>query len=188
MNDYNTELWRVVEGFGGVFEISNYGRLKRVINSKNMPDNNLLKGEITIHGYRQYHMKVSGVSRKMKAHRLVALAFIDNPHGYKQVNHIDGNKLNNEVSNLEWCDARHNNLHALRTGLRKIDMNQVKEMHRTMAIKQSKVVRQYSLDGSFIGEFASLKDAGAKFGNATNIGMVCRGKQKTAYGYRWSYV
>ena len=56
--------------------------------------------------------------KDMYVHRLVALCFIDNPNGYKEVNHKDGNKKNNAVSNLEWCDRRKNNKHAFETGLR----------------------------------------------------------------------
>lgn len=188
MVDEITEVWRSVDGFNGVFEISNLGRLKRVVNSKNMPDNNILKGEITKHGYRQYHMKVNNVSKKEKAHRLVAKAFLENKDNLPHVNHKDGNKLNNRVDNLEWCDPAYNNRHALETGLRKIDMVQVRNMHKTMAEKQKKRVGQYSLDGQLIREYESLKDTEEYFANSTNIGCVCRGIRKTAYGYLWKYI
>jgi len=176
------------KGYEGIFKISNTGKLIRVKNSVNMPNNNILKGEVTKFGYRQYHMKVKGVSIKLKAHRLVAEAFIPNPDNLPQVNHIDGDKLNNNVKNLEWCDQKHNNRHALATGLREIDMQQVRNMHKTMARKQQRKVNQLDLDGSFIKQFDSMNEAAAYFeGSSSSIRRVCQGKGRTAFGYKWEY-
>lgn len=182
------EIWEDVKGYEGIFKISNTGKLIRVKSSVNMPNNNILKGEVTKFGYRQYHMKVKGVSRKLKAHRLVAEAFIPNPDNLPQVNHIDGDKLNNNVKNLEWCDQTHNNRHALATGLREIDMQQVRNMHKTMARKQQRKVNQLDLDGNFIKQFDSINEAATYFwGHSSNIRRVCKGKGKTAFGYKWEY-
>lgn len=188
--NYNTEkeIWKDVEDYEGIFKISNKGRLKRVKNSHNMPDNNILKGSICMHGYRYYNMKVRGKGKKNKAHRLVAIAFLENPDNLPQVNHIDGNKLNNTAENLEWCDQKHNNRHALATGLRDIDMQQVRNMHKTMAKKQQRKVNQLDLDGDLIKQFDSMNEAADYFGgHSSNIRRVCKGKGKTAFGYKWEY-
>ncbi len=71
-------------------------------------------------GYAKVIIKVNGVCNNKSVHRLVAEAFIPNPENKPQVNHIDGNKSNNHVSNLEWCNQSENNKHAFRNGLMKI--------------------------------------------------------------------
>ena len=77
-----------------------------------------IRGEIMKNGYSRIHVSHEGVSRKYLVHRLVAEAFIPNPLNLPQVNHKDGNKLNNTVENLEWCSASDNQKHAYRTGLK----------------------------------------------------------------------
>jgi len=69
--------------------------------------------------YRAISLSVKGMIKKQLVHRLVAKAFIPNPNGYPEVNHLDGVPSNNVVSNLEWCDKRHNHLHAYAIGLQK---------------------------------------------------------------------
>lgn len=182
------EVWKDVKGYEGIFKISNKGRLKRIKNSPNMPDNNILKGSICMHGYRYYNMKVRDKGKKNKAHRLVAIAFLENPDNLPQVNHIDGNKLNNTAENLEWCDQLHNNRHALATGLRKINMEHVRKAQRVSAHKQKKRVAQYNLDGTLVGEYDSLQEAAKGFNSAPNISRACRSKTRTAYGFRWKFI
>jgi hypothetical protein len=82
-------------------------------------------------GYRA----VSVVNRTLMLHKLVAKAFLPNPEGKTQVNHIDGNKLNNDVSNLEWCTPKENIQHAFRTGLNKAGIN-TKQTYKTSETKQ----------------------------------------------------
>lgn len=73
----------------------------------------LIKGVVTSHGYLQYSTSKFCV----RAHQIIATLFIPNPMHYDQINHIDGNKLNNSVANLEWCTPKENIQHALKTGL-----------------------------------------------------------------------
>ena len=101
-------LWKSVNDF---ISVSNCGDVKS--------HGKLIKGEICKNGYRRIHVSYKGVSHKFLVHRLVAEAFIPNPENKPCVNHIDGNKLNNCVKNLEWCDNSHNQQHAYDVGLKK---------------------------------------------------------------------
>lgn len=80
--------------------------------------------------YRAVSLSVSGKIKKQFVHRLVAKAFIPNPNGYLEVNHLDGNPSNNQVDNLEWCDKRHNHLHAYAIGLQKPTVGEAVHTHK----------------------------------------------------------
>lgn len=85
-----------------------------------------LKPEVTRFGYLQVTLSVDGKPRRFRVHQLVAQCFIDNPEHLPMVNHIDGNKMNNNVSNLEWCTAYDNNKHARETGLNPVSESNAK--------------------------------------------------------------
>lgn len=108
-----------------------------------------------------------------KIHRLVAQLFIGEPNGL-QVNHKDGNKENNAVSNLEYVTHEENRIHAINTGLK----NEIPYG-----------IIMCDLEGNELRYFRTCQDAiqelGIKNGNPGNIGRVIRGKRKTAYGYKW---
>ena len=119
------EEWRTIKGFEK-YEVSNYGRVRskdRVV-IRNDGHKLTLKGKllkpITDHkGYVKVSIYNSNGIKIPHVHRLVAIAFIENPNMLPQVNHKDGNKKNNNVNNLEWCDNKYNQIHALTHGLRK---------------------------------------------------------------------
>ena len=97
------EVWKDVKGYEGLYQVSNFGRVKR--------DEFILK-PIDSHGYKYVHLCNKNHERKNQAiHRLVALTFIHNPSNLPQVNHIDGNKSNNLITNLEWVTAKENAYH-----------------------------------------------------------------------------
>ena len=111
------ELWKPVIGYEGIFEVSDKGNLKRLLeNGKER----ILKGYENCNGYRATVLCVNHVPKSKLIHRLVAEAFIPNPDNLPQINHIDGNKKNNSVENLEWCDSKHNINHAWSNGLHRI--------------------------------------------------------------------
>ncbi len=127
-------------------------------------------------GYVILKLSLDGVTHSKKAHRLVALAFIPNPHNKPTVNHIDGCKWNNTVNNLEWASYTENNEHARRLGLNPA----VRVLNRA--------VRQY-VDGVCVNTFKSTADASKYTGvPTTNIWRACNGTRKTAGGYVWKYV
>lgn len=119
------EIWKDIEGFEN-YQISNYGRIKskeRMVKSycaEWLKPEKILRTNIMKVGYRYIVLRDDdGRDRLLKIHRLVAKAFIPNPHNYPQVNHIDGDKSNPVVTNLEWCTPKQNVAHAINTGLRK---------------------------------------------------------------------
>lgn len=105
------EIWKPIENYEQ-YSISNLGN---VYSSKR---NRILKPTNTTKGYVQVHLSKNGNVVNAPIHRLVAKAFIANPFNKLQVNHIDGNKHNNRVENLEWCTNSENQKHAIKLGLK----------------------------------------------------------------------
>jgi len=129
------EIWKDAVGFEGFYKISNSGRvlsMQRIIKNKRGKNytvsEKILRQPINSHGYVRYSLMIEGhLLRSSTAHRLVAIAFIPNPENKPHVNHIDGNKLNNHVSNLEWCTLQENAQHAFNNGLvKKMDIKRRK--------------------------------------------------------------
>lgn len=118
------EIWRDIVGYEGYYKVSNTGFVRSIDRSVKGPRNTEyhLKGKlkhqyINRDGYCTVHLKKEGKSQQIQVHRLVAIAFIPNINNLPQVNHIDGNKANNRVENLEWVTAKQNMQHAIKTGL-----------------------------------------------------------------------
>ena len=114
------EIWKPIEGYGNHFEVSNYGRVRRISGGRWPCFNRELSYRIAPNGYILVTLRFNDGQKSIVVHRLVAEAFVPNPHRAPFVNHIDGNKRNNCASNLEWVTAKENMAHAIRTGLRKM--------------------------------------------------------------------
>ena len=97
------EKWAPVVGYEGLYEINNYGQVRQ------LRDNYYVLQQTDVYGYKKLAMSINGVQKTFTVHRLVAMAFIPNPHNYPQINHLDENKTNNRADNLEWCTAKQNN-------------------------------------------------------------------------------
>lgn len=117
----NQEIWKPIDGFEEYYSVSSYGRVKsydRIVNLPNggsyIKKGKILKPHVDSDGYHVVKLFGTKINRFFKVHRLVALAFIDNPENLSIVNHIDENKQNNHVENLEWCSVEYNNNYGTR--------------------------------------------------------------------------
>jgi hypothetical protein len=131
------ELWKPVIGFSKTHIVSNFGRVASTPRSYagitpkgdksiRYMHGGILKMQRSNSGYFRVALAFNGVIKYRSVHRLVAMSFCTNPHNFKQVNHIDGNKTNNISTNLEWCSASHNQLHAIAKGLVKHPLGSVR--------------------------------------------------------------
>lgn len=118
------EIWADIPDYEGLYQVSNMGRVRsldRLVKGAKGLDYRI-KGKITKKsknhlGYIKVRLHKDGVRKEFSLHRIVAFSFVLNLQSKKEVNHIDGNKLNNSASNLEWCTRSENMKHAFKTGL-----------------------------------------------------------------------
>jgi hypothetical protein len=113
-------VWKPIPVFENNYEVSSFGRLRRALNapySKATKQGRIITGHLDNGGYLRTCIRVDGKAAKHQIHRLVAMAFVGGYDKCRQINHIDGNKINNRPENLEWVSSRENVLHAWRTGL-----------------------------------------------------------------------
>ena len=169
------EEWRAVKGYEGLYEVSNTGKVRslnykgktgyvREMCLKKHPD-----------GYRQVQISRQGFNETICVHRLVAEAFLPNQRGLPQINHIDYDKTNNNVTNLEWCDPSRNTKHSWENPTRK------------RAYRAEKIA-QYALDGRLIAIWENCISVKNELGyHQTSIWECCEGKRHTAYGFIWRY-
>lgn len=180
------ENWKDVVGYENEYQVSNFGRVRSVTKEVNCKNGcqAVKKGKILSltkrkKGYLCVSLSSHGKSRVIEVQRLVAMAFIPNPNNLPCVNHIDENKENNCVENLEWCSYSYNNNY----GKRKRKASEAR-----INGKLSKKVYQFDLNNELIAEYPSLAEVKRLHGyDASKISLCARGKRKTAYGCLWRY-
>lgn len=190
------EEWRPIKGYEGLYEVSSFGRIKRLPLGKQWPyrrtHNNIRKVRITRNGYCRVNLSKGNIVKCFNVHRLVAMAFIPNPDNLPQVNHKDENKLNNKVENLEWCTQRYNNL----WGTARQRQNETRhrndpncEIWKKSALHMAKKVAKCSKDGEILNTYPSMTSAANETGVAIRtISHQCNGKSKSRRNYYWRYV
>lgn len=178
------EIWKPVVGYEEQYHVSNFGRVKsleRIIDERHHCKEKYLTNDVNHNGYCRVLLSMKGKSKHFSVHRLVAEAFIPNPQNKPQINHIDGNKSNNSVENLEWCTASENQIHARLEGLNQMVMNNE---------VCSKPVKMFSILGLHLYTFKSIHDAERHTGiNHRSISACCKHKtgHRTAGGFVWEY-
>ena len=188
------EIWKDIEGFQG-YKISSFGRVKSYHNNKE-----IIRKPNIVCGYQHVMLNKNGKKFNFYIHRLVAEVFVININNKPQVNHIDGNKLNNNYSNLEWCTQKENCQHAWKTGLcehnRSIlktrDYSKLRQFNKLW----SKAIYSVKLDK----EFESVRCASRyiqehyHLNSSTDSIKVCindllKGRKiDSVYNYGWSYI
>jgi len=163
------EIWKDIKGYEGKYQISNLGNVKSFFKGKERS----LKPFLT-NGYFSIGLWDGQKRQTVLIHRLVAFAFIPNPNGYKEINHKDENKQNNNVDNLEWCTREYNMAYGsarLRQG-----------------ISRGNPVKQLAMDNIVIARYSSANIASILTNiDASSIIKCCQGTRKYAGGYAWQY-
>ena len=164
--------WKDVKGYEGLYKVSDTGIVLSLKRPLRFREGHILSSCDDGRGYRHVCLHKDGKSKTISVHKLVANAFVPNPNGYREINHIDEDKTNNNAVNLEWCDRAYNIHYGTRTQ------------------KTSTPVAMYSRDMKYLGTFKSIRDACRKnnLRNPGNISNMLKGKCKTAYGYIWEEV
>lgn len=180
------EEWKAIKGYEDYY-ISNLGRIKSInsYNNKDREEKTLIPTD-NGNGYKLIRLCKKGKKQNKYIHRLVAEAFIPNPLNYKEVNHIDNNKANNNVNNLEWCTRSYNVKYSYRKGKHIPTKNMLGRKGANHPI--SKPIMQYDLNGNLIREYESANLASQITGICYGSIKKCRNRKvKTAGGFIWRY-
>lgn len=189
LEDYPMEKWADVVDYEGIYMISNYGRLKHLsysiygLNADRIDvETKIRKPNLMNKGYYCYELWKNNKRKVYLLHRLLAIAFIPNPNNLPQINHKDGDKRNNNISNLEWCTAKENTVHAFRV------LGRVSPQKGRCGKDccHSKPVCALNKNGEVIMVFESMQEAYRQTGiMESGISSCINGKQKTAGGFLW---
>ena len=171
------EIWKDIEGYEGLYQVSNFGRVKsveRVVKRGNnfipVKERILKMGDND--GYNFVILSNRGKGKTAFIHKLVAQTFLSNPDNLPCVNHKDENTHNNDFRNLEWCTWSYNNSY--------------KELRIRAAESKRKPILQYTKDGEFIREWSHAREAAEELGiNKRAIYSACTGRCKTSGGFIW---
>ena len=189
-----TEIWKDIKGYEGLYQVSNLGRCRSL--DKDIPCSSLFsdkkslvrKGKILsdkrlshVGGYIKHRLTKDKKTKQYYLHKLVAEAFIPNPENKKYVDHIDTNRLNNQVNNLRWVTQKENIMNPNTYSVYKTNID---------LYNKSKIKPVYQLDDKYniVQKFDSVDKAAEAIGcSSTCIRRSCKITKYKAKGYHWSY-
>ncbi|QQO92523.1 HNH homing endonuclease [Staphylococcus phage Machias] len=192
------EIWKDIKDFENYYKISNTGKVKSVSryvyndslkgkDKRMLIKERVLKTRINKNGYEDVQLYRNNKKHTRRIHRLVAENFIENKDIDKNVvNHIDGNKLNNNLSNLEWMSVLENNLHAIENNLHKTD-----KMEESLKKRRKPVAQIDKETDKIIKEYESAKFAAEELNiDRKGIQAVANGyrNSKTYKNFKWKYI
>ena len=175
------EQWKPIKGYEGFYEISSFGRVRSVqrivtkTNNKQMTVHERILKTYINKGYEYVSLCKDSIYERKKVHRLVAEAFIPNPHNYPCVNHKDEIKNNNLVTNLEWCTYEYNSNYGTHNS--KLRAQSIKQKGRS--------VQQYDLRGVLVNKYECTKDLERAGFDRRQVYNCCIGKRAHFKGFVW---
>lgn len=184
--DITAEVWKDIAGYEGLYQVSNMGRVRSFSREvkccgghSRITRSHILHGYINGSGYYEVALCNSEGQSHRRVHELVAKAFIPNPTHLPVINHIDEDKANNKVNNLEWCTTAYNNAY----GTRNFRIGETLKLTRT-----GRPVIQLSLDDCFLKEYRTIRLAAREnHVQPSNIHKACDGTIKQTGGFKWRY-
>lgn len=186
------EQWKDIYNYEGIYQVSSAGRIKS-LKRRGCKNERILTPHLNNNGYYFISLCRNGVCKNVTVHRLVALAFIPEVKDKLQVNHINGEKTDNRVSNLEWVNNREDVIHSFKTHPHYLE-NLRSEAYLNALNQRRKIkpVNQYSLDGKLMRSFTSVRAASLATGVSKNeIYFVCSDKYPhriSAGGFKWEWL
>ena len=192
------EEWRDIKGYEGLYQVSNLGQVRsldKIDRWGRFRKSRIIRSRFNNSGYRVINLSKSGTQKTYLVHRLVAESFIPNPENKPEVNHIDEDKLNNAVSNLNWMTNKENCNYGTRNDRSSTNRNQ-KEIAKKVDYKkiakrasECRSIPVISIDANGVEKkYKSSYEASRYLSiHHSNISKCCKGKLKHTGGYTWKY-
>lgn len=156
-----------IHDFTGLYRVNTHGDIW------SYTKNCLITAKRNTNGYLKVALAKNGCKSSFLIHRIVAEVFIPNPDNLPEVNHIDEDKTNNSVNNLEWCNHKYNLNHGTAS--------------KRIAEKQSKIIQQFTMDGELVKEWKSTRECGRNGFHRCYVCACCRGEKSQYNGFIWRY-
>lgn len=189
-----TESWKPIPGTHGNYQISSFGRVKSVARTQITAAGSLIhikeriiKQRLNSKGYFRIRIRINGVLQYCFVHRLVASAFIPNPHGLNTVNHKDFNPQNNHMSNLEWTTRCGNMQYSISAGRFKRTKEWVSKLKHSLDECMGKPVIGANISEGGIVFYNALNDCKKDGFQPSCVSCCCNGKRNTHKGYTWRF-
>ncbi len=193
------EEWRDIPQFEGYYQASSQGRIRSIERMVQKSGHLqklqgvIIKPQRGTNGYLAVSLSKNGTVRQERVHRIIARTFIPNPDKLPEVNHINEDKTDNRVNNLEWVTIRVNRLYGTRLERTVKHRNQSGTKNGMYGRKgalnpRAKAIQQFTLNDSFVQEFSCIKEAAKTTGsNAALISRAAKGLLRQTNGFKWKY-